>query len=153
MFPYWLLAEVGEEKLKQLVDQSYECVHGVKLTKQTRRRYKQYKDKIVEILNKEAETTDKILDKYQLKYTIDITKQKGFEKVLNKIKQLEKKFSSIELQKKIDEVKISFAIDLPDKSRYKNLAKTIIEDIKSNNLEDTSATLEDLNSIESIKRT
>ncbi|OGM02123.1 hypothetical protein A3K72_04090 [Candidatus Woesearchaeota archaeon RBG_13_36_6] len=150
LFPYWLLAEVSQEKIKKLIDKSYECVHSVKLNEETKTKYRQYKDKIVEILNKEAEVTDRILEKHKLKYLVDISKQKGFEEVLDEIKQLEKRFPGIELQKAIDGVKISFAIRLLDKSKYKSLGKAIVKEIKNANLEASSTSLDGLRFIEAI---
>ena len=151
LFPFWIIAEVPQEKIKDFIDQSYECVHSVKLSKDTRKRYKKYKDKVVEILNREGDTTDEILEKHKLKHTVDISKQEGFEKVLEEIKRLENSFSGVELQKRSDKIKISFAISLLEESKYKNLAKTIVKEIENNNLETTSTTLNEMKAIESIK--
>lgn len=146
LFPYWILSELSDEKIQEEVDKSYECVHRVILDSSTKQKYKEYKDKIVEILNKEADETEKILDKHNVIYSIDLTKQDGFSNVMENIENLKKRLSGVELQKQIDELKIEFAIKLIDNTKISRLVE-VSDKIKSM----SSATVEDLNAIE-LKR-
>lgn len=152
LFPYWILSEVSNEKIKEAIDDTYECVHSVKLSPESKERYKLYKDKIVEVLNNEADVTENILKKHELSFSVDLSKQQGFDKVKEKIMQLENEFEGVEFQKKIDELKIQFAISLVDNTKSQILAKVIVDATQNPSSAGVYAILDDLGSIELIKR-
>lgn len=151
LFPYWILSEVSDDKIKDVIDDTYECVHSVNFNPESKERYKLYKDKIVEFLNKEAEVTENILKKHELSFSVDLSNQKGFEKIKEKIKQLEKEYAGVESQKKVDELKIQFAISLVNYSKSQILAKVIVDATQNPSIAEVCVTLDDLNSSELIK--
>lgn len=116
LFPYWIFADVPEQKIGEFVDESYECVRKVKLTKQTKERYVEYKEFVASILEIESTATDELMASKGLMYTIDISKHDGFENVQDKIERLKRSYSGVELHKKSDEIKLDFAFTLINKA-------------------------------------
>lgn len=150
LFPYWILAEFSDEQIKKSVDSSYECIHNVKLDKEAKKRYKEYKEKIVEILEREAELTDIFLDKHDARQVINISKKKGFQELQEKINELRVKQNIITLQKEIDMLKIAFVIDIIKNIDYTKLIDSVVSEIKLKNQDFIS--LKELDVIEIIKK-
>lgn len=139
LFPYWILAEVPEERIKEIVDESYECVHRIKINEKTKEKYKKYKDAVVDLLFKEGALTDKIMKRLNFKHSIKPTK-----------KFPEPDLNDLESIKKLEVEKIKYCIKILDKDKFKELPELLEKEIKENKLDEKNASLDDMKEIEKV---
>lgn len=108
LFPYWILVQDFVFNKKEIVDKSYGCMNNLKLKKDKIKKYSDYSKVIGDILVQEASLTDNILYKLNIKHSIDLSKNKDYQKLIakyknkktnNNLKQLETE--KIRLTKKI----------------------------------------------------
>ncbi|MBW2971351.1 YkgJ family cysteine cluster protein [Candidatus Woesearchaeota archaeon] len=151
LFPYWLITEVPKERLKDFVDESYECIHRINLSEATRKKYDQYKKRIVRILEEEAELTDDILKKHNLIRKINISTHQDYQQLIKQTENLKRSLSEVEFEKQKDELKIGFAIQIIQESIRQDIGKIIEEEIYSNNLINKVASIEKIKEIENLK--
>lgn len=150
LFPYWILAEFSDEQIKKSIDSSYECIHHIELDAESKKRYKEYKEKIVEILEKEAKLTEVFLDKHDARQVINISKQEGYGELQERIDKLKVKQNPVTFQKEIDRLKITFVIDIIQNIDCTRFINAIVSEIKSNNQNFVS--LKELDNIEMLKK-
>jgi len=141
MFPYWIMAKVSKEKMKEIVDDSYTCVHSAKIDAKAREKYQTYVQQIGFLILQESKMTEDMMRFLKFERAVDISKN---------AKEIEKKFRKFkgrEFEKKAQEEKIKLCIKLLDKKEAKEaLAKlaNLIETIPPYPF----ASLEDLDVIE-----
>jgi Fe-S-cluster containining protein len=151
LFPYWILAEHPKERIEAMVDKSYRCVHRVKLDDKTRARYKEYKDKIVEILKQESVVTDELLRKHSLMQSVDLSHCPEYIDLENQIIELKEKYSGVKLEKKIDELRINLVLELINRSGFLNLLPGLVNELKEQELHAPLVPLDKIRNIEAKK--
>jgi Fe-S-cluster containining protein len=121
LFPYWIIANFPKEKWHEMADESYKCIHRTELDEETRKKYREYADKIGKLLLKEAKATDRIMKKLKMAESIDISWFRSAEALGN----IHATLSGVELRKRIDEEKIRLCKKLLDRKKYKELPAMI----------------------------
>jgi len=143
MFPYWIMAKIPKEKIKEIVDSSYSCIHNTKIDAKTEKKYKDYVKQVGFLILQESRMTDDIMNYLKFKRNIDISK---------KAKAIEKKFKKSkgrEFEKKIQEAKIKLCISLLDKKDAKEILCKLTKTMETMPTY-PFASLEDLDAIEGI---
>lgn len=147
MFPYWILANLPKHEIRRRIDSSYRCIHETVLTKERKERYKNYTDKIGSIILKEAELTDQMMAELGFKRIVNI---RGATE--DQERELRKTYKGVELQKKIDEVRIEFCKRNLNKQDYADLPEKVAAYIEKNNLRGQCARQEQIDRIEVVNR-
>lgn len=86
LFPYWVLVQAFVFNKKKMIDLSYKCMNNLELTRDKIRNYSNYSKLIGEILIQEASLTDNILYKLKIKHSVDLSKNKDYQKIIAKYK-------------------------------------------------------------------
>lgn len=146
IFPYWIFAEVPEEHIRDVVDETYECVHNIKLNNKTKKRYKEYAKNIGNLILEESRITELFLKEIGFKKSINISKHTP--SIESKLKD---KFQEIELSKKIDEEKIKLCLSLLNKEEVGETLTNLTKKIEESKTTMKFADLDEIEKIESIK--
>ena len=146
LFPYWILAKFPPEKIREIIDPSYRCIHETVLTKERKARYKEYSDQLGKILLHEADITDRMI--------LDL----GFRRILNmkgateaQEAVLKRQYQGIELAKKIEELRIAFCRQNLKKEDYQDLPEKVAAYIVQHDIKKDCATWQQLDRIESLR--
>jgi len=86
LFPYWILVQTFVFNKKEMVDKSYKCMNNLKLNADNIKRYSDYSKIVGNILIQEASFTDNILYKLNIEHSIDLSKNKDYQKLIAKYK-------------------------------------------------------------------
>ena len=105
LFPYWVLVQAFVFNKKEIIDNSYECMNNLKLKRDKIKRYSDYSKVIGDILIQEASLTDNILYKLNIKHSIDLSKNKNYQKLVAKYKN--RKTNSALKQLETEKIKLA----------------------------------------------
>ena len=122
LFPYWVLVQTFVFNKNKIIDVSYKCMNNLELKRDKIKKYSDYSKLVGDILIQEASLTDNILYKLKIKHSIDLSKNKDYQKLINKYKN--KKTSSA--LKQLETEKIRLAKKLFGKLKDSNIR--VIED-------------------------
>jgi len=86
LFPYWVLVQTFVFDQNKIIDASYKCMNNLELKKDEIKKYSDYSKVVGDILVQEASLTDNILYKLKIKHSIDLSKNKDYQKLINKYK-------------------------------------------------------------------
>lgn len=86
LFPYWILVQAFVSNKKEMIDSSYKCMNNLKLSGDKIRNYSSYSKLIGDILMQEASLTDNILYKLKIKHSLDLSKNKDYQRIITKYK-------------------------------------------------------------------
>jgi uncharacterized protein len=114
LFPYWILGNAQKSELQKYFHPDNQCLKEFEYDETFRKQYKDYVDKIGNVLLKEADATDYFLIKKKLTTTLDISSAKGYNKMTKKYQG-----------KMLDRKKTEMCIKLIDKKKYAYLPNLI----------------------------
>ena len=86
LFPYWVLVQAFVFDQNKIIDASYKCMNNLKLKRDKIKKYSDYSKLVGDILMQEASLTDNILYKLKIKHSIDLSKNKDYQKLVAKYK-------------------------------------------------------------------
>ena len=122
LFPYWVLVQTFVFNQNKIIDKSYKCMNDLELKKDVIKKYSDYSKIVGDILIQEASFTDNILYKLNIKHSIDLSKNKDYQKLVAKYKN---KKTNSDL-KQLETEKIRLAKKLFGKLRNSDIK--VIED-------------------------
>ena len=122
LFPYWVLVQTFVFNKNKIIDVSYKCMNNLELKRDKIKKYSDYSKLVGDILIQEASLTDNILYKLKIKHSIDLSKNKDYQKLINKYKN-KKTNSNL---KQLETEKIRLAKKLFGKLKDSNIR--VIED-------------------------
>jgi len=105
LFPYWILVQDFVFNKKEMIDASYKCMNNLELKRGKIKKYSDYSKVVGDILVQEASLTDNILYKLKIKHSIDLSKNKDYQKLINKYKN--KKTGSALKQLETEKIKLA----------------------------------------------
>ena len=86
LFPYWILVQAFVSNKKEIIDNSYKCMNNLELKRRNLRKYSDYSKLVGDILIQEASLTDNILYRLNIKHSVDLSKNKDYQKLIAKYK-------------------------------------------------------------------
>jgi len=86
LFPYWILVQTFVFNQNKIIDKSYKCMNNLELKKDKIKKYSDYSKIVGDILIQEASLTDNILYKLNIEHSIDLSKNKDYQKLVTKYK-------------------------------------------------------------------
>ncbi len=86
LFPYWVLVQAFVFNKKEMIDNSYKCMDNLELSGDKIRNYSNYSKLIGNILMQEASLTDNILYRLKIKHSVDLSKNKDYQRIISKYK-------------------------------------------------------------------
>jgi Fe-S-cluster containining protein len=86
LFPYWILVQKFVFNQNKIIDKSYKCMNNLELKKDKIKKYSDYSKIVGDILIQEASLTDNILYKLNIEHSIDLSKNKDYQKLVTKYK-------------------------------------------------------------------
>jgi len=99
LFPYWILVQTFVFDQNKIIDKSYKCINNLELERDKIKKYSGYSKVIGDILIQEASLTDNILYKLNIKHSIDLSKNKDYQKLVSKYKKTNSSLKQLETEK------------------------------------------------------
>ncbi len=155
LFPFWVIAGVKKEEIPEYIGPEHRCVkkRHEHLKKEDIERFKEYRNKLAEILKIEDIETSSILKKFDFMKQISVLDYKK----LNKLKELEEKYEKklkpakfLQEKKKIDRMKLKICKKIIKKNIDRKLVGKVLKQIYENDyiLEILRNNKDDLNKLD-----